>query len=99
MDESKPRGLLGKKSATPWAFMVWDGKTNQFFPGIVLRDSEELKQVETYIRNEVHIGGGATIRALSSDEMRKWWSLFLSTFKSRLYCLKPKTRNGGSFSV
>jgi hypothetical protein len=69
----KQAGLLGKTSATPWAFKVWDGSTNQYFFGIVLRDGDELKQVETYIRSEVQIGGGATVRALSSEEMRRWW--------------------------
>ena len=53
--------------------MVWDGRTNQMFSGIVLRDGDELKQVETYIRSEVQLGGGATVRALNSEEMRKWW--------------------------
>ena len=69
----KKSGLLGRRSATPWAFSVWDGRTNQMYSGIVLRDGDELKQVEMYIRSEVQIGGGATVRALNSEEMRKWW--------------------------
>jgi hypothetical protein len=69
----KPINTLGKKSATPWGFLVWDGKTNQKFSGIVLRDQDELKQVEGLIRREVQDGGGATVRALKTEEMRKWW--------------------------
>jgi hypothetical protein len=64
---------VGKKSATPWEFLVWDGKTNQRLSGIVLRDRDELKQMEAGIRRDVQEGGGATVRALSTAEMRKWW--------------------------
>jgi TPR repeat protein len=67
-------GSLRKKSATTWGFVVWDGRTNRQLSGIVLRDAEELKLVEAFIREQVHNGGGATIRALNTREMSKWWT-------------------------
>ena len=69
----KQTDSLGKKSATQWGFLVWDGKAEQKFTGFVLRDGDELKQADALIRRDVENAGGATVRALSSAEMTKWW--------------------------
>jgi hypothetical protein len=69
----KQADSVGKKSATQWGFLVWDGNAQQKLAGFVLRDGEELKQAEALIRQNVQNAGGATVRALSSAEMTKWW--------------------------
>ena len=69
----KQTNSLGSKSATAWGFIVWDGKANQKLSGVVLRDGDELRQVEALIRLDVKNAGGATVRALTSEEMAKWW--------------------------
>ena len=64
---------LGNRFATPWKFVVWDGKTNETLWGILLKDQKEINQAGTAIRHDVQTRGGGTVRALKTSEMSKWW--------------------------
>ena len=71
--ELKGNAGLGKKAAHPLAMTVPSMGRNLRLEGIILADPGELATLELVLEHMIAEGGGGEIRAMSTEEMARWW--------------------------
>jgi hypothetical protein len=62
-------------------------------PQVLLRNSGEISELDSDLRRTVAAEGGATVRALQSDELKTWWQYIPYDITEPVFVLE--TRNGG----
>jgi hypothetical protein len=89
----KGDSLLGNYDAVRYTARVPTLSKAVDLPQILLRNSEDIGELDTDVRKTVAADGGATVRALKSDELKMLWQYIPYDITEPIFVLE--TRNGG----
>ena len=83
---------LGRKAAHPLVMTATITGKNVRLEGVFLADPGELATLELVLEHMIAEGGGGEIRAMSTDEMARWWPFVSFDYVEPVLILQTKDK-------